>query len=36
MGDVKSIYGGPQLGNVGAAKSFCANVMQKPVLNLAI
>ena len=34
MGDVKSIYGGPQLGNVGAAKSFCANVMQKPALNL--
>ena len=34
MGDVKSVYGGAQLGNVGAAKSFCANVMQKPALNL--
>ena len=27
--DVKSVYGGPQLGNVGAARSFAANVIQK-------
>ena len=29
IGDVKSVYGGPQLGNVGAARSFCSNVVQK-------
>ena len=27
--DVKSVYGGPQLGNVGAARSFCGDVVQK-------
>tara|TARA_X000000368_G_scaffold404708_1_gene381077 strand:- start:6460 stop:14163 length:7704 start_codon:yes stop_codon:yes gene_type:complete len=29
MSDVKQLYGGPELGNVGAALSFCADIKQK-------
>ncbi len=29
MSDVKQIYGGPELGNVGAAKSFTGDIIQK-------
>ncbi len=30
MGDVKSIYGGPDLGNVGSASTFNSDTLQKP------
>ena len=33
MQDVKSIYGGPDLGNVGFAKSFNGDVIQRPIID---
>ncbi len=31
--DVKSVYGGPDLGNVGFAKTFNGDIIQRPVIN---
>ena len=33
MQDVKSVYGGPDLGNVGAAKTFNGDIIQRPVID---
>ena len=33
MQDVKSVYGGPDLGNVGFAKTFNGDIIQKPIIN---
>ncbi len=33
MQDVKSVYGGPDLGNVGFAKTFNSDVIQTPIIN---
>jgi len=33
MQDVKSVYGGPDLGNVGFAKTFNSDIIQKPIIN---
>ena len=33
MKDVKQLYGGPELGDVGSAKTFTGDVIQKPVLD---
>ena len=34
MQDVKSVYGGPDLGNVGFAKTFNGDIIQRPVIDL--
>ena len=33
MQDVKSVYGGPDLGNVGFAKTFNGDIIQRPVID---
>ena len=33
MQDVKAVYGGPDLGNVGFAKTFNGDIIQRPVIN---
>ena len=33
MKDVKQLYGGPELGDVGSAKTFTGDVIQRPVLD---
>ena len=33
MKDVKQLYGGPELGDVGSAKTFTGDVIQRPVID---